>query len=262
MSKKTNTPAAVKSGLPYRTTDYARFTLIKENRVVDTKHVEKLKAAITKSDLLHAYPIIVCEQNGKLLVLDGQHRLRAAQDLKRPIYYVVSPSMTPDDIAATNTLPRGWKLPDYARYFAAKTTDYQYTLDFAAEHRINLSDAMNLLAAHDGGIGGGGGAAVAWKAGAWLITTRAHAQRAVEELARWRDYTRMHANKRHFLVALSRAIAMDFYNETDVERAMKHGWVPAERDDAEGYFEELIKCHNYRARKPVIVHGKKVYKGN
>jgi hypothetical protein len=97
------------------TTDYAQFGIVETNRPVDKNHVKKLKAAIKKRNLLQLNPILV---NNKYEVIDGQHRLQAACELKLPIFYVVSASITQDDIATLNTNKKNWVLQDYVNYHA------------------------------------------------------------------------------------------------------------------------------------------------
>jgi hypothetical protein len=95
------------------TTNYAKFGIVETNRPVDKNHVKKLKEVIKKRNLLSLNPILV---NDKYEVIDGQHRLQAACELKLPIFYVVSKSITQDDIATLNTNKKNWGLLDYINY--------------------------------------------------------------------------------------------------------------------------------------------------
>lgn len=97
------------------TTDYSQFGIVESNRPVDKNHVKKLKEVIKKRNLLSLNPILV---NNKLEVIDGQHRLQAACELKLPIFYVISGSITQDDIATLNTNKKNWGLLDYVNYHA------------------------------------------------------------------------------------------------------------------------------------------------
>lgn len=99
------------------TTEYKRFKEIASNRDIDKTHVNKLVNAIRVKNLLSVNPIIV---NEKMEILDGQHRLAAARQLKLPIFYVVGSDIAHDDIARLNTNKKNWKLMDYINYYTVK----------------------------------------------------------------------------------------------------------------------------------------------
>ena len=69
------------------TTDYKQFKKVKGNRGYAQRHLKNLVSSIAQNNLLQYSPIIV---NDKMEVIDGQHRLAAAQSLGLPIYYVVA----------------------------------------------------------------------------------------------------------------------------------------------------------------------------
>lgn len=98
-----------------QTSGYSQFRLVSTNRVVDHKHVKRLKAAITKNNLLHLNPILV---NSHMEVIDGQHRLNAARELGVPIFYVMDNGIRQEDIATLNSNKKNWAMEDYIHYYA------------------------------------------------------------------------------------------------------------------------------------------------
>jgi hypothetical protein len=98
-----------------KTADFSKFRLVSTNRIVDSKHVKRLKAAIAKKNLLHLNPILV---NSKMEVIDGQHRLRAAEELEIEVFYIMSDQIAQEDIAALNSNKKNWALLDYIQYHA------------------------------------------------------------------------------------------------------------------------------------------------
>jgi hypothetical protein len=242
-------PADVKLGVVHSTANYAQFTLLGDNRAIDPQHVARLKQKIVNCDLLHAFPI-VCKLDGdRLVVLDGQHRLRAAEELGRQIYYVVSPMMGECHIIPVNCSSRPWRLKDFARAFGDRpgNEDYQTTLDFAGKHGLNLSDAMNLLA-YDGGIGGGGGAAASWKTGVFVITTRDLADKVVRALPTWRGDKKDIGWHRAFIIALARAVATGLYDHDHMEMQCRRGGVIKRCATAGEYLEEIERVYTRGAR--------------
>lgn len=97
------------------TADYGMFRLVNTNRLVDKNHVKRLKLSISKNNLLDVNPILV---NKNMDIIDGQHRLQAAKELKLPIYYIVSDKVEQEDIAILNSNKKLWHVADYVQYHA------------------------------------------------------------------------------------------------------------------------------------------------
>lgn len=114
-----------------------------ENRVVDRKHVSKLKASISEENRLHVCPIVV---NTKGELIDGQHRLTAAMELgldKVPCLVVLEHT---DAAAAINQNMKNWSGPDFAHYWAKKgLKDYVDFLAFVKRTGTTFSVAISLL---------------------------------------------------------------------------------------------------------------------
>jgi hypothetical protein len=126
------------------TKDYSLFTLVKSNREVIPSHVDKIKASIKEKNLLAQNPITV---NSKMQVIDGQHRLAAAQALGIEIYYIVSDEVTNEDISRLNTNKRNWGLTDYLNFWHAEgKEEYKKIGQFLNNHpRFTLTAALLIL---------------------------------------------------------------------------------------------------------------------
>ncbi len=101
------------------TKDYSIFKDFSSNREVDPKHVNKLKAAIEKKNLLHVNPIIVDDQ---MRVIDGQHRLAAAAALMVEIFYIQS-NIDRKDISILNSNQKNWRAMDYINFYTIEHVD-------------------------------------------------------------------------------------------------------------------------------------------
>lgn len=108
-----------------KTVEYSRFKLVQSNREVDTSHVNRLVREIRKKNLLHLNPITV---NSNYEVIDGQHRLRAAEVLGVPIYFIQDETVNDGDIAGMNSNKRVWTMMDFINYYANK--GYQAYIEF------------------------------------------------------------------------------------------------------------------------------------
>lgn len=114
------------------TTNYAQFKEVSANREIDSRHVKKLAAAIKKKNLLRINPIIV---NADLKVIDGQHRLAAAELLQVPIYYIEDDDLEFGDISKLNSNQKNWSMMDYINFYAVeKVHSFQEFSRFASKH--------------------------------------------------------------------------------------------------------------------------------
>lgn len=106
-----------------KTTDYDRFVPIMSNRELDKRHVMNLQRSIKQRNLLMVRPIIV---NENMEVIDGQHRLAAAQMIDEPVYYLQVKGLTQQDLAVLNTHQKNWSVMDFVNF---------YTLQGVAEYK-------------------------------------------------------------------------------------------------------------------------------
>lgn len=95
------------------TADYSVFKDFSSNRELDQKHVNRLVRAISKRNLLHVNPIVV---DKNMRVIDGQHRLAAAQILKVDIYYIME-DINSKDISMLNSNQKNWNAMDYINFY-------------------------------------------------------------------------------------------------------------------------------------------------
>lgn len=98
------------------TKDYSIFKDFSSNREVDPKHVNKLVAEIKKRNLLSVNPIIV---DNDMRVIDGQHRLAAAEKLGVEIFYVQG-EVNRRDISVLNSNQKNWNAMDYINHYTVE----------------------------------------------------------------------------------------------------------------------------------------------
>lgn len=99
-----------------KTSDYSIFKDFNSNREVDPKHVARLVRSIQKRNLLHVNPIVVDES---MRVIDGQHRLAAAKELKLPIFYIQE-NIERKDISMLNSNQKNWSAMDYINFYTVE----------------------------------------------------------------------------------------------------------------------------------------------
>jgi hypothetical protein len=85
-------------------------------------------------------------------VVRGQHRLRAAERLNVPIYYIVSDLLKNEDIAAEHESSKKWTLTDYVQTYATTPNPNQNSYRFIAQKHKETGIPFNTLAnAYKGG---------------------------------------------------------------------------------------------------------------
>ncbi|MEM1339800.1 MAG: ParB/RepB/Spo0J family partition protein [Bacteroidota bacterium] len=129
------------------TTDYDQFDFIPGNRGILPGKVERLKAHVKKGLNLFPYcPIVVNEFNGKLLIIDGQHRFTACYEMDVPVYYVIAPEIKIQDIARMNSATDKWTYENFLQcYRKLSFKDYDMLASFRTEYKLSYNIAIALL---------------------------------------------------------------------------------------------------------------------
>lgn len=127
-----------------KTLNHFQFKHIASNRPVDEKHVDSLVKKIKEKNMLHLFPILV---NNRFEVIDGQHRLAAAERLKEYIHYIIDDKVSKADIANVNVLAKNWNLIDFINYWTVeKAPGYDVFTEFMIDNPlIAVSTAMRLM---------------------------------------------------------------------------------------------------------------------
>jgi hypothetical protein len=121
-----------------KTENYSQFKTIVGNRKVYTPHVRELEVSIQEKNMLQFNPIMVTK---KMQVIDGQHRLVVAKNLKLPIYYVVMDDASLHDIKLLQE-QRIWTANDYLQsYIALGNQQYIQLADFVKEYGLSIPQA-------------------------------------------------------------------------------------------------------------------------
>jgi hypothetical protein len=121
-----------------------------------------------------AYPMHVARNtNGRLIIVDGQHRFEIAKELGLPVWFVETENHV--DVVVINNSQKAWSFRDYAGSFAQRgSKDYQKLLDFADKHSIPVSAAVSMLSGTCSSNRN-----ESYKSGKWHIEDEQHANKVV-----------------------------------------------------------------------------------
>lgn len=141
MSQETG--SAVHENVILQTKNYGMFKFDPLNRPVRQDKLDRLHDSIQAKNLLHLFPIVVTHG---FVVIDGQHRLKVAETIGIPIYYIVSRQMVIEDAALVSANTDGWNSQDYLGHWCRLgLPDYLELRDFWDTKKwLSLSRAMAL----------------------------------------------------------------------------------------------------------------------
>jgi hypothetical protein len=117
-------------GTIYKTTNYGQFKRIIGNRPEDERHIRRLMISYQEEYL---EPIITV--NEKKEIIDGQHRLEAAQRLGLPIWYREMPGWGLREIQRSNSINSTWNTRNFLHsYCELGIKPYQQFKQFIGEY--------------------------------------------------------------------------------------------------------------------------------
>ena len=133
-----------------KTKDYDQFIFREDNRQrIIEWHVKRLAESIKSKNMLEFRPIIV---NDQMEIIDGQHRLKAAELLGVEIYYQVEANLDAADIIKMN-IALNWRMGDYLNFYCQHHyPDYLKLQEFMRKYALNLKIALAIAigAGHKG----------------------------------------------------------------------------------------------------------------
>lgn len=123
------------------TTEYTIFKKRKCNRPLNEEHIDRLAEAISKKNMLAEHPIFV---NEDMEVLDGQNRLKAAEMLNIPIFYIITKNITDEDIILLNTARKNWNIANYCDFYISKgNKNYTQIKYYSETYEVPINVLLN-----------------------------------------------------------------------------------------------------------------------
>lgn len=122
----------------YTTKDYSIFKPLKGNRGINERNYRKLLLSIHDNPL----PTIVTV-NENYEVIDGQHRIKAFQELELEIEYVVRVGFGLKECHILNAIDNKWQMSDFIDgYISLGYMDYQKLKDFQNTFNLSINDCL------------------------------------------------------------------------------------------------------------------------
>lgn len=126
----------------FKTTEYSMFKCIGSNRRINPVNYGKLTRSMKQEQLI--IPICV---NEKYEVIDGQHRLKACEELGLPVYYYMLVGYSEAQMKRANLVSAVWKKDDFLHaYVSEDIEDYTIFSDLKDKYGLNTSDLLKIVA--------------------------------------------------------------------------------------------------------------------
>jgi hypothetical protein len=98
--------------LIHKTKNYKMFKSVDGNRVINQSHVNRLIKSISESYV--PIPLLVNQDMyGNYEIIDGQHRLKALEELGLPVHFIIKQNLSLKDMQKLNTNSRNWSQDDF-----------------------------------------------------------------------------------------------------------------------------------------------------
>lgn len=134
----------------YETEDYSIFDYLDGNRpvILSGPSAKNLRLNLKKYGWLKSRPAITCKSGDKYLVIDGQHKIAFAQQLKTSVVFAVL------DISIDNAKQlmidlqygKNWVIENYVnKHVNDGNSDMVFLKNYATKNNISVSCAANML---------------------------------------------------------------------------------------------------------------------
>ena len=248
-----HTESSVKT---FFTKEYARFRMINGNRQLNDGKIKRIIRAIAEgNDMLRYYPIQVQENNGRLDILDGQHRFYICKHLDKPVYYIlVSEVKTMPEIAKVNSNVDKWKPTDYLNcYIQNDNENYIILRDFMEETNIGLHLSVKLLnTGHPGNEGSTPELNEDFRNGRFVVKHLDKAKELFAYISLFKSFP--YYTSRGFVIAIDRIIKAGMVDINDVVAAFnKRPEMLTEQANYKAYVNTLEQILNVNKQKRIVI---------
>lgn len=124
----------------YETTDYDKFKFIQVNRGIQAAKVRSLAKSLREKNLMLNAAVIVTSD---MTIIDGQHRVKAAEEAEVPVFYKIDDSLTVEDLMRLNSSGSNWSPTDFLESYCGQgKEEYLKFKQFCEENHLTLQGGL------------------------------------------------------------------------------------------------------------------------
>jgi hypothetical protein len=233
-----------------KTNNYDLFVTNSEQRPISQQHAKKLASSIQQFGFLPSKPIQCYRKGGRLVVVDGHHRLEAARATGAHLYFIVEGEESQRTMGPENILVKKWSGLDFARMYAARgSKDYQELIRYN-DRGIPLNMAASMLI-NNGAASGNANAAII--EGTFKIKCRRQAEAVCSMIETFGGKNEA-VHSRAFISAYSKCLMWDGFSNEAFTKRMRENLIMLEKtSNAEQMLTVIEGIYNKRSRSPVAL---------
>ena len=230
------------------TRDFSRFRSDDHNRSTSKVAIKRIILSMEKYGWLGAYPMHTVPRNGKLYIIDGQHRFKAAEKLGIPVLYVVCEDIDGFHVSDVNVAQSAWTIRDFATSYANQGKPaYVKLLHYCLRYDIPIGCAAKLL---QNNLGDGVTCTKALKTGQLNIASGDLAEIVGTLIEALREQGVAFARNSSFIDALMRVCLVEsFCKQTFLDRVRSNPGKLTLEPTSQRFLESIEAVYNHRATK-------------
>jgi hypothetical protein len=224
----------------YQTQNYNLFDRQHANRPVNSFHVKKLADSMKRHGFLESYHIVVTPN---MEVVDGQHRLLAAQCLDIPVFYTIQENIDIGINRELNVTNRKWRMEDYVDSYATDGfVEYQKLKTYMQESGLSLTVFTSLSHKCDGGKN-------SYKSGRYTFPTDKSVLIALEIITHLKKYCDFSQSRQAVLGLLKTVELNGFNEEVFLQRLQTYPSKLRKSHSTATYHEMYLELYNHNTKK-------------
>lgn len=231
------------------TKNYGLFELSPFNR--DAEKIKRLIQQMKTHGFIPAYPLHVRRaENGKLRIVAGHHRFKAAMELQLAVYYVIC-----NDTASVYELEwstNHWNLNDFVDGYSRQGNEaHKVVADYAARTGIGLSQAGSMLS---GQTASSGHSNKKLKEGTYTLADPTHAETVGRIVEHCKKMGIDFATHSLFVSAISMVVFLsEFDADTFIHRLAINLGMAKRQPTRDSYLDMIDAIYNRQAKSKIAL---------
>lgn len=228
-----------------KTKKYDLFSHGDEQRELKPGHVLRLKKSMRLYGFLESKPISVyLATDGRMIVIEGHHRLEAAKSLGIPVVYMVVKESEKNSMMAQNELVLKWNFNNFCKAWSAKgREDYSRLLAYSETIPIQLAASMLW-----GQGAGSGNVVTAIKDGTFRVKTTEVVDILMALISRIGESNEI-VKSRSFIMVFSKCMMVDgFSPEQLAVRIEASPTFLQKTSTAEAMLDQVEELYNFKSK--------------
>lgn len=237
----------------YFSKEYSQFKMLVGNRELNATKIKKIINDIENgTDVLRYCPIMVSEKNGRLEIIDGQHRFYVSRKIKSPVWYIIAQDMSLYDIAKMNSNTEKWKSKDFVNcYVQLGNKNYNKLQELMDKYPAPISSMILMLQRGTVIDGSGGNIKKGFERGEFEVNYLDFTVNLLEHCNRIESPNRF---SRHFIMAIDKIIQAGKVNIDEVISKINTAPEALEPQGSyKAYLTNMENIYNHKKQKRVVI---------